>query len=151
MNEKMSKLYLDRDRLIHELFTFASYGKHTEIIKVARKSGIDVNVQNKNGDTLLHVCARFGREDAVREMLCEGANPNVKNNLGLKPSDVAKQKNFDYISSVLKSMEYDEGDDNDMVDNPGMCIKPPEGPSWIEEQRMREKQEERELFQINMF
>jgi uncharacterized protein len=46
------------------------------------KHGADFHIKAKNGNTLLHAAAVFGRTDLVPFLLSAGINPNTKNNEG---------------------------------------------------------------------
>ncbi|XP_059153195.1 ankyrin-2-like [Physella acuta] len=46
------------------------------------KSGADVNATRENGETALHVSARYGRLSVLRSLLREGANPMTQSKAG---------------------------------------------------------------------
>ena len=45
-----------------------------------------LNIQDKNGDTALCIAARVGNNDLVEKLTRMGANSDIQNKLGLKPS-----------------------------------------------------------------
>jgi ankyrin repeat protein len=48
-------------------------------------SNTNINEQNEEGWTPLHIACWKGQVDLVRELLLHGANVNIKNNLGCIP------------------------------------------------------------------
>lgn len=46
-----------------------------------------VNAQDQNGDTALNNAARIGNRSIISQLLEVGADPNIANNVNLKPSD----------------------------------------------------------------
>lgn len=126
--------------LVNKIFIAAAYAPAKAVLDAVEKSGrFDVNIRNKDGETLLHVCARYGREKEVREFLEAGVNPNLTDTAGRLPSDVARDKGFDYIANILASMETD-CEDGDAAQVPAACASP-----------RREPEEEREEIQMMMF
>lgn len=124
--------------LVNKIFIAAAYAPAKAVLDAVEKSGrFDVNIRNKDGETLLHVCARYGREKEVREFLEAGVNPNLTDTAGRLPSDVARDKGFDYIANILASMESVYNDD---------AVVPPAGCA-----ARREPDEDREEMQIMMF
>lgn len=64
-----------------------------DIAFLSRASGVDASLTSladrNRGDTLLHLCARYGFYDEAMILLKNGANPNVGNGNGQKPFAVA--------------------------------------------------------------
>jgi len=58
--------------------------------KFALAQGIDINAQNKEGETALHGAAYFGADPVVQFLVDHGANVNARNRLGLTPRTVAQ-------------------------------------------------------------
>jgi len=58
---------------------------NTDIVKLLLQSGAKVNLQNKNGDTPIHIACEQGNEDVVLMLIATGANINVKNKMGNTP------------------------------------------------------------------
>lgn len=52
-------------------------------------AGEHPDLQDKNGNTLLHLAAKAYKEEAVDTLLMFGANPDIKNKKGEKPANVA--------------------------------------------------------------
>lgn len=58
-------------------FHAAANSKATDIIKLIEEKEVEVNCQNVNGTTALHVAALHQYSNIVRILLHFGANPNV--------------------------------------------------------------------------
>ena len=58
----------------------ASLFGQTDIVKVLLDEGADVNFQNNDGSTALHVAAFFCRPEIVKILLDKGADKSVRNN-----------------------------------------------------------------------
>ncbi|GHM57944.1 MAG: hypothetical protein sL5_00410 [Candidatus Mesenet longicola] len=72
------------------------------------KEGINVNSQNKNGVTLLHLAIEIGDIEAARYLLTKkGINPFIQNNNGKTPFDYAKGKTE--ILQMMIEAEYKHG------------------------------------------
>ena len=56
------------------------------------KKGLDVNKQNKYGDTPLHFAFKIGNYDIIHLLLDNGANIKIKNKKGITPYDIANKK-----------------------------------------------------------
>ncbi|KAI1206203.1 ankyrin [Annulohypoxylon truncatum] len=53
------------------------------IIKMLYSAGANIEARNREGETALHVAARFGKKVALKELLQLGANPYVRDACGL--------------------------------------------------------------------
>ncbi|XP_055298655.1 uncharacterized protein LOC129566594 [Sitodiplosis mosellana] len=61
-----------------------------------------VNARNEeNGQVFLHVCAEKGSLLCVKELLRNGADPNIKDNFNKRPVDYAKANEYVVITSKL--------------------------------------------------
>lgn len=63
--------------------------------------GTDVNQVDPQGETPLHVAARLGLLIIARELLANGANPNVENQAGDTPLEVALADGRTELGTVL--------------------------------------------------
>ena len=70
------------------LFTALRNG-HPEVVEFLLEHGIDPNIQNNNGDTLLQLAAANNYLRLVKLLLEHGADPNIQNNYGRTPLHVA--------------------------------------------------------------
>ena len=51
--------------------------------------------------TALHYAADCGKEDIVLSLLQNGADPNIKNNDNKTASEIAKEKGYSKIASII--------------------------------------------------
>eukprot|EP01112_Ceratiomyxa_fruticulosa_P017297 TRINITY_DN5363_c0_g1_i1.p1 TRINITY_DN5363_c0_g1~~TRINITY_DN5363_c0_g1_i1.p1 ORF type:complete len:415 (-),score=52.25 TRINITY_DN5363_c0_g1_i1:83-1327(-) len=88
---------------------FAAEKGHTEILRLIN-GRCDLNVQDENGNTPLHLAVKGSHSDTVRFLLldaeCDGDKPNKS---GLTPLDIAEEK-YNQISFQLaiRRMKYNE-------------------------------------------
>jgi len=62
---------------------WASYGGHVEVVKKLLESKfIEINTQNKLGDTALIAASIKGRAEVVQALVTAGADTCLKNNAG---------------------------------------------------------------------
>ena len=68
----------------HSVFTLACYLDLPRITKYLLDKYVDVDYKIKtSGDTGLHICAKYGRENTLQVLLsCERINPEIPNNEG---------------------------------------------------------------------
>lgn len=77
--------------------------KHVKAIQLLIKSGRDLNIQDKNGRTPLHIAATKGHVEAVELLLRNGVKLNLQDKAGLTPVMIAAQKGF--MGVVVKLLE----------------------------------------------
>lgn len=65
----------------------SSAGTDLEPIGFARFLSEVVNVRDSNGDTALNIAARIGNKDIIQQLLDIGADSNIPNRAGLRPTD----------------------------------------------------------------
>lgn len=67
-------------------------------------NGADVNLTlpETKGNTALHYACGLGRQDIVKWLLINGANPNVRTHKGATPLDCASGYNSDAIRNLLR-------------------------------------------------
>ena len=101
---------------VHALETFsgrsalhkaAFWGHDGTVEFLTKECGLDVNVQDSNGDTPLHDAARFGGKDSVVHYKCvellvdAGTNLELRNRKGQTVLDVAKEYGKDTTVAFL--------------------------------------------------
>ncbi len=113
-NEFLEKLIND-ERGYHESFlvcqifeinkeSFFNAIKEKDIYVVLNliKAGIDIDIEDENGQTALHLMAKESNFLEFRELLKVGAKINVKNNKGETPLDIhIKHQNDKYFIEYL--------------------------------------------------
>ena len=91
------------------LISAALFGK-TEEARILIDAGADINFQNNDGATALHVASFFCRPEIVQLLLDKGADKNIKNKFGATPYEsvagpFAESKNvYDMIGQALAPM-----------------------------------------------
>jgi quinoprotein dehydrogenase-associated probable ABC transporter substrate-binding protein len=74
----------------------------SDIAKILIERGADINAQSKSGITALMVAATHNSAPMIGFLMDAGADPSVKNNLGLTASDVAeKNGNLEAAQAIL--------------------------------------------------
>lgn len=69
-----------------------------EAMQICLDKGVDINAAtDKTLNTALHAAAGRGTDDIVQFLLAHGANPNLKDNKGRTPLDVALGKDADAV------------------------------------------------------
>lgn len=82
-------------------------GGHAAVVnQLIQTHGMDLNVQDYNGDTPLHLAAERGYLNIAQALINKGANPNLRNKKGLKPSAVAKANQYIPMYVYLKVREH---------------------------------------------
>ncbi|MDN5247985.1 MAG: ankyrin repeat domain-containing protein [Wolbachia endosymbiont of Tyrophagus putrescentiae] len=61
--------------------------------------GIEINIQDKDGNSPLHLAARERRENLIRALVKEGANVSLKDNMGSAPGDLGCKE---YIEKCVR-------------------------------------------------
>jgi len=60
-----------------------------DIVRLLVESGVDLNLQDRRGNTALHQAARMGKVAAIELLIDHGADVNVANGEGVTPLDIA--------------------------------------------------------------
>ena len=66
--------------------------------------GADINAQNKNGNTPLHLAAKLNLVNGAFSLLNLGADPQILNNNNQKPTDLTENQ---IIKDIIKAFIYD--------------------------------------------
>lgn len=70
---------------------YAATGGHVAVLQMLLENHAYVDAESPNGSTPLMMAAMYGSPDAVRVLLEAGADPLIKNDLGLTALDFAKR------------------------------------------------------------
>lgn len=71
------------------------------IVKELVRAGADVNAENRNGDTALHYALRYGDQESSIFLIKKGADYNHANNKGVTPVQIAVEKGYDTVLSLM--------------------------------------------------
>jgi ankyrin repeat protein len=86
---------------------YAATGGHVAIIQMLLDAHAYIDAASPNGSTPLMMAARYGTVDAVKRLLNAGADPTLKNDLGLTAVDFAlaaeKTESTSVIASSIRS------------------------------------------------
>lgn len=83
---------------------YAATGKSDQALAITRlllEHHAYIDAESPNRSTPLMMAARYGREEVVRLLLEEGADPTLRNQLGLDAIDFARQVGRDTIVEVI--------------------------------------------------
>lgn len=80
---------------------YAATNGHVEIIRLLLDNHAYIDAGSPNGSTPLMMAAMYGTTDAVKELLDAGADPSLKNTLGLSAIDFARQVQRDDVVAVI--------------------------------------------------
>jgi ankyrin repeat protein len=88
---------------LHLAVANQSINSFTAILEVFRnRSDFDVNNQNEDGESALHIAARNGKEGICLLLMKSGAK-NILNKEGEKPSDLVDGENNPELKNLLKN------------------------------------------------
>ena len=79
------------------------------------EKGANPNVQNKEGNTPLHIATQKALTETIQNLLEKGANPNVQNNEGNTPLHIATQK---ALTETIKNL-LEKGANKTIENNDG--------------------------------
>lgn len=99
MNEQPEALPEDVQELVTKLFAMTREGDLTLLEYV--RQGVNVDLANQDGNTFLMLAAYSGREELVKGLLAEGADPNKPNGHGQTPLAGAIFKKEDGVVEAL--------------------------------------------------
>lgn len=110
---KMCQMLIKRDADVNKtgwtpLHYAATHG-HLDVMNLLLEENAYIDAASPNGSTPLMMAARYGTPDAVKLLLEAGADPSLKNNLGLSALDFANQANrldsAQIISTFVRSSQ----------------------------------------------
>ncbi len=114
------KALLERDADVNKtgwtpLHYAASAGsrQHLAIIALLLENHAYIDATSPNGTTPLMMAAQYGSNEAVQLLLDEGADPTLKNQLGLTAADfalrVSRTESADKIASAIRKRQPNRG------------------------------------------
>ena len=80
---------------------YAASGPDLGVSAFLLAQGADVNARSPNGTTPLMMSARYGSSEVTPILLKAGADPSLKNELGLTAADFARQSGRDRDAAEL--------------------------------------------------
>jgi uncharacterized protein len=89
----LCKLLIERDADVNKTgwtpLHYAATGNHVEVIKLLLENHAYLDAESPNGSTPLMMAALYGGAEAVNTLLDAGADPTLRNTLGLSALDFA--------------------------------------------------------------
>jgi ankyrin repeat protein len=82
---------------------YAATGGHVAIVQLLLDSNAYIDAASPNESTPLMMAAKYGSSEVVKLLLDSGADPAIKNMLGLTAMDFAKQVQRDYIVTAIET------------------------------------------------
>lgn len=98
---------IDAETATKELLKAISTNNNNDmkILELLEVPGIDINIRNKYGYSLLHLAVDLNREVVVTALLAKGANVNTTNNVGATPLHTAIRKGSPALIENLLNVE----------------------------------------------
>lgn len=91
----------------------AGSARHTEIIALLLENSAYIDAASPNGTTPLMMAAQYGSTDSVQLLLNEGADPTLKNQLGLTAADfalrVSRTESAEKIAAAIRRRQPNRG------------------------------------------
>jgi len=109
----------------------AAWPGHVSFIRHALQYGADPDVQNMRRNTAMHLAVERGHDQVVLELLRFGANPTLKNQLGLMPATVLGASKEIMAASAFAFVHLEN-----------MWKK--QNPAWIMEEHQEEQEQHEE-------
>ena len=92
----------DEEDKVSTLFFSAVEANDLQTVESLLEDGADVNIANKNGDTLLHTAARFGRPHLCSLLINNGAEINVTNKSAYTPLFLAARVSLQTVQILIQ-------------------------------------------------
>ena len=80
---------------------YAATGGHVELIRLLLEESAYIDAESPNGTTPLMMAARYGSAKATQLLIDEGADLQIKNQLGLTALDFAVQGNRPDAQAII--------------------------------------------------
>jgi uncharacterized protein len=106
-NVPMCRMLIDKDADVNKPgwtpLHYAATKGHLEVIRLLLDESAYIDATSPNGTTPLMMAARYGTPEAVKLLLEAGADPSLKNSLGLSALDFANQANREDSSQIISA------------------------------------------------
>jgi len=123
-SDELRKVLHSEDKKTSMLHKAISIRDDATICSVLLSFGSNPNERDGNGNTPLHICAKYGRYRCAALLLLFGAKNDIKNERGLNPASVAKEARQYYVMSILDQSSKPEGvKDGDKDNLPIRCAR----------------------------
>lgn len=87
-----------------DIFDAIEFGD-LESVKMYWQARIEIDYQEKEGNTMLMLAVYYGIIDIVEYLLSKGPNLNLRNNQGQTAADIALEKGYTRILEMLKKSD----------------------------------------------
>ncbi|TAL53607.1 MAG: ankyrin repeat domain-containing protein [Pandoraea sp.] len=84
---------------------YAAASGHDDIVKLLLDHSAYIDAASPNGTTPLMMAARSDHVSTIQLLLDQGADPTVKNQLGMTAADFARQFHYDDLAKALEQQE----------------------------------------------
>ncbi len=81
---------------------YAASGPEPKVVSFLLDRGAEIEARSPNGTTPLMMAARYGAYDAAERLLARGADPRLRNDLGLNAADFARQGDREALAAKLE-------------------------------------------------
>lgn len=92
---KFDEKDIEGETVLHTFVYKFFYNK--DILLYLLESGANVNAQNDNGDTPLHIAAKQDEHQSIEILIRLNANLDIKNNEGQSALDIAPRETYQYM------------------------------------------------------
>ena len=101
--------YRDMEDKENSLLHIAAKNDNKDLIDFLKKSNIDLDLQNANGETPLHLlCGQQPNEELAKYLVMSGASTAIKNALGDTPITLAKRCGNQELAMLLSTSEQSQ-------------------------------------------
>ena len=103
----LMKALIDKDADVNKTgwspLHYAASGQQADVVEMLLEHSAYIDAESPNGSTPLMMAAMYGKESLVSLLLNAGADPSLKNHLGLTASDFAKRAGRDSTAKLLEA------------------------------------------------
>ncbi len=103
----LMKSLIDKDADVNKTgwtpLHYAASGQQADVVEMLLEHSAYIDAESPNGSTPLMMAAMYGKESLVSLLLNAGADPSLKNHLGLTASDFAKRAGRDSTAKLLEA------------------------------------------------